>query len=271
MTSKYIVISLLLLSNTLSALTIGSTESAVIKALGPPPKRLMGPMGETWVYGDHHLVMIQGQLEGYDNRDAFKITMPHKHNSKIISLTQNSTKDDVLSILGVPDKIDHRLTYERWWFNGEVIEFIDNHIHIISNTKALKFVFKLTPNMRKRKMSETTTNEIIAKYGTPSTYRRGFNTDTWYYDHQFFIVQNDIITYKETWEPIQAKRRQQEHKTDFSTTEINKNLRVTPQDSKRKNMFPEPGIDPTIRDKSDHEINYYYDSREKPPEDNEDE
>lgn len=246
----------------LHALSIGSTESDVIRRFGPPPRRIQGPLGETWQYDNHHILIIQGRVEGYDNKEAFEIVLKPKRRSFATSLTPESSKDDVIKVLGTPDKIDRHMTYERWWYKGEVIEFIEDKIHIISNTQPLKFKFKQNPNAKPPMMHQRSTNDLIAKLGTPTTYRRGFNTDTWFYTNQFFIIQNDTVKYQDTWSPWQTGRQSKQTKTDFSKTEINKNLRVIPQNPRHKVTFPKPGIDDTDFNESDPAINYYYDSNQ---------
>jgi len=254
-----LILSALLSSPSYAALTIGSTEKEIITQIGPPTRRILGPLGVTFLYPPNHtLFLVDAKLEGYSDKNAFNIVMAPKQKKTLTTLDITSSKEDVLTVLGTPDKLDHHAVYERWWYKGEVIEFIEGHIHTISNTVPLKFKFTAPKHIQKTHHSQQTIADLIREKGTPITYRRGFRDDTWYYDYDFYLVQNNLVIHKDTSKPTQAKRDSIKKETDFTTTDIYRTLQMKPQAP--KNPYPKPGIDPTIRNANDPQINDYYDS-----------
>lgn len=245
---------IVLISRAAFALTLGDNTQAITAALGNPHRVARGPTFVTWFYDDAYLLLVHDKIVAYNNATRLQIRLYPKQNKVLDSLNMESTKDDIISLLGTPNSIDVAVTFERWWYGTEYIRFVDNHIQHFTNAGPLKFKLNPKPNIKKKYSTAMVSNDLLRKYGSPDSVTIGLKRDTWRYNGNFYFLEDDHVVIVENRDLRWINQESKTYKRRFEDTDIYPNIKYRkPNEALRKSIPVEADIDDAYHERKSSE------------------
>lgn len=232
---------LICLTRATFALTLGDNTQAITAALGNPHKVSRGPTYITWFYDDAYLQLVHGKIIAYNNASRLQIKIYPKQRKIVDRLNMQSTKDDILSLLGTPNSIDVALTFERWWYGDEYIRFVDNHIQHFTNAAPLRFRLTPKPFIHKKYSDALLSNDLLKKYGSPDSVTLGLKRDTWRYGSNFYFLEDDHVVISENRNPRWINQESPLYKRKFENTDIYPNIKYKNKNQDAGKSIPQKG------------------------------
>jgi outer membrane protein assembly factor BamE (lipoprotein component of BamABCDE complex) len=116
-----------------------------------------------------------------------------------VFLDLNSTRSDIKSILGKPDKIVKTKQKETWWYGQAFIHLKNNKISGFYNSNKLAIKLHKLPLLKGTLNIGDSTEKIQAILGTPSSIiKQSKKTESWQFETAYLqIKENKLVAYSD--------------------------------------------------------------------------